>query len=199
MDYKKIKRFWNDRQSSGNLLWREDLIPLNIEIVKKYSQKGDKILDLGCGNAEVSKNFVDNNFVTGVDFVDCNFKNKNFNFISSDVRIFRSDEKYDLILMFGLANFLTDADLVSLYKNCYEMMHDDSFLLVKHQSSIGFNKIVDGYSNDLKTEYSSMYRSIVNDIKLLTKVFSNVDMFNAYPNWYNKWPDTKFMLYAVSK
>jgi SAM-dependent methyltransferase len=198
MDYEKIKNFWQSRNINGNLLWRKDLIDLNVKIIEKRHFNGCKILDMGCGNAEVSGHFTKNSKVIGVDFIDCKYSGNNFKFIKSDVRSFSIDDKFDIILMFGIANFLTDDDLSTVYSNCKKMMNDNSVLLIKHQSSLFKDKIVDNYSEDLNADYCSIYRSIYHDIRIIKKHLKLLKYGKAYSDKYNKWPDTKFMLFTAS-
>ncbi|MBD3253329.1 methyltransferase domain-containing protein [Candidatus Pacearchaeota archaeon] len=75
---------------------------LNVkELTKKYLKdlKVKSVLDLGCGKGLKSIRFSKKGIkVTGVDKEDFNIKQENFRFIKEDVRDYKFEQKFDLII-----------------------------------------------------------------------------------------------------
>jgi len=100
---------------------------------------GMKILDLGCGEGRWAKVLEDKNIeYTGVDFskelID---KAKNIDikgsvtFINKPAQDFISEEKFDLIFLFGLITYMNDEDIRKLNKNCRFMLKKGGRLILR--------------------------------------------------------------------
>jgi len=75
----------------------KELIPKYLAELEKFSIKS--ILDLGCGNGRLSLQFAKKGIkVTGVDKINKGISNENFKFIQEDIKNFKYDKKYDLII-----------------------------------------------------------------------------------------------------
>lgn len=200
MDYESIKNFWINRSKSKKFLWRDDLTKLNIDMVKKYISPNNKILDLGAGDGKICAELSKECDVLAVDYIpDFISKIEGIRYQVCDIREFTTSERFDVIILFGVATHLEDDDLSTVYIKCHKMLNPGGYLLVKHQCGIDDTKIVAEYSKQLQSEYEAKYRHIDRDTQMLTVCGFNVTVQNAYPSEYNKWPDTKFILFIASK
>ena len=108
---KKVKAFFDN---TDNYLKNNSNISLRKRIIKTLigDKKGNRILDVGCGDGELSKDYIFNN---NVDFLDISnnmldiikkkIKKKridNIKFIQGDFLNYHFDKKYDLILFIGV-------------------------------------------------------------------------------------------------
>lgn len=93
---------------------------LSIEkIISEYlnNLKINSVLDLGCGNGEISFRFAEKNIpVTGIDKKDFQIKMKNFKFIQEDILKFNPLEKFDLIIASAVLHFLDKNDTSEVIK-----------------------------------------------------------------------------------
>lgn len=82
------------------------------ELIQKYLAELDKfsikkILDLGCGNGRLSLGFAKKGInVIGIDKIDRSILNEHFKFIQEDIKNFKFDGKYDLIIASLVLHFL---------------------------------------------------------------------------------------------
>lgn len=100
------------------------MISLANEINKIVSELKDyqirEALDLGCGDGRISLKLVEKGIkVTGVDVKEypIDIKNKNFTFIKEDVRNFKFDKKFDLIVCSLLLHFFRKDRALEIIKN----------------------------------------------------------------------------------
>lgn len=197
--YLDVVKFWESRESMPNFCW-ENLHDVNELVVLKYLKPGDSVLDIGCGDGELAKRIAAKAlFVECVDFISV-FKHSlpNINFICTDLRQYVPNKnKFDLIIIFGVTQFLCDQDVSNLYKKLKLQLKNGGTLLVKHQvSTLENNKIIDDFSVKLNCKYASIFRTMRNDSKLLEESgFEISTVCDPYPKSFNKWDDSCFKLY----
>lgn len=81
------------------------------ELIPKYLAELEKfpinsVLDLGCGNGRLSLEFAKKGIkVTGIDKINKGISNENFKFIQEDIKNFKYDKKYDLIISSLILHF----------------------------------------------------------------------------------------------
>lgn len=91
--------------------------------------------------------------------------------IESDVLKFQSDDKFDLILLFGVMNYFDTNEALEVYAKCAKLMKNDGFFLVKHQCGVSEDVFVDHFSKELNHDYHAIYRSFENEQTLLSNYF----------------------------
>ncbi len=100
---------------------------------------GMKILDLGCGEGRWAKTLENKDIkYIGVDFskeliAKARIKNTKggITFVVKPVQDFISEEKFDLILLFGLIPYMNDGEIRQLSKNCRFMLKREGRLILR--------------------------------------------------------------------
>lgn len=171
------------------------------EFILKYADKNSKILDLGSGTGLIVNKLYDK-----VKFVDCIepfrefsdyiVKNENVNITNISVLDFETDNKYDMVTVFGLISYFNEDESTIIYKKCLNWLKPNGKMIVKNQFGVNEDVLVTGYSEEQKTEYFSEYRHIDKEVKLLENIgFKDVQKFDIYPPEANRWQNTHF--YAI--
>lgn len=191
-----MKDFWQKRAEMDSFLWG-GLEGMNCEITARYMPEGGRLLDLGRGDGSSSRGFGG----VLVDYVRPKslILHPSQQFVQSDIRNFSTDEKFDVITLYGVANFFDEASLEKLYHKCYAWLKPDGVLLVKHQCGKTEDVIVDGRSESLGENYTAYYLSKEKHVKMLRRAGFIIGESDPYPPEYNKWPNTEFKLFACQR
>lgn len=102
------------------------------------------VLDLGCGKCKFSQRFIDKGIrVTGVDKESTRKSKDNLTFIQKDIREFKFNEKYDLIIGTGVLHFLKIEDAHRLIRKMQEstLSRGYHFLICMSDEEKPHNKI----------------------------------------------------------
>ena len=169
-------------------------IDYDMEFLKAYIEPQSHVLDLGCGTGIIEERLDDLvEHITAVDkyeeFISRTIPSPKVKFIKSDVVEFVNDRKYDLIILFGVAIYLSDMECQKLYENVIAMLDKDGVFIVKNQFGINNQVIVDKYSEELQADYYAVYRYLPEVIKSLERYF-NVTPIDIYPKEMNRWDNT---------
>ena len=201
----EVKKYFDSVKSTplskeGERIEEETIIDL-IKI-----KPGIKILDLGCGEGRWAKTLEDKDIkYIGVDFskeLIAKAKNRNIKgnveFIIKPAHDFISEEKFDLIFLFGLIPYMNDEEIKQLSKNCRFMLKNGGRLILRDvilddkgverkvfddkndfSRKIFFNKIPRyqlirrSYNNELKLfkEFSLVHNQRIEGTNLSIKIF----------------------------
>ncbi len=158
------------------------------EILGKISKK--KIIDIGCGNGELSIDFVKENHVTFLD-ISTNMlslvKNKiqkenmyNASFVNSDFLLYSAEKKFDVIICIGVIAHVENVN--ELFKKLYSIVNDDGLIILQYTAAekffSKFNRIKNILFNKNKYDYktnvttSSEINKIINkeNLKIIKKI-----------------------------
>jgi len=204
----KAKTFWN-RQSKkkGDLTRHNDNQRLvhDIKSIKKFTNiKPRKILDLGSGTGQLSiglKKIYHNCNFTLVDynkfFLNFNKKSK-FKRVQQNILKFKTKEKYDLILLFGVVNHLSRKNTKKIYIKINQFLNTNGIAFIKHQCGTKREICINKYSKELKEKYIARYPNTNKEQRLLKKIFT-VKKILPYTKKLNKYKNTKHYLYVCTK
>ena len=162
--------------------------------LSRYAPPGARILDLGSGPGELSSRLLtEDGSLTLVnkyqDFLKQAPVGHNIRHVCADVLDFADTESYDLILLFGVVTHLEENEEMQIYQNVAKLMRPSGALVVKNQVSHATEKLVEGYSTNLKHEYCGRYPGLFEQHERIAHHFKRVEIVR-YPKHFNPWPDT---------
>ncbi len=211
MNNKNVKNYY-DKMSQNITVASEtrnkakDFSKYDIEFMKSISDKEKILLDLGSGTGLLINHLIDNfKEIIAVE------KYKNFsNFIkeSKKIKIINDDllsldmkiNCCDIVSLFGVMNCFNLEESRVIYRNTFDYLRANGMLIVKNQMGLEEDVIIDGFSEELQTDYYANYRQVDNEISLLHSIgFKYIEKIDIYPNEYNRWKDTHFYALVCKK
>ena len=177
------KEFWQTRVQNGynlkTVLLNEEV---NDDVIKNRNIKESnlvksfldpnkkyKILDIGCGIGRWVENlFIYIDQYTGIDYTDGfiklaknKYKQTNLEFIqmsATDINISLLRDNYDLSILTGICMYINDKDLPNLFLTINNLTNDIIYLQESVSLTEGRLTLDNFYSNDLRQNYSAIYR-----------------------------------------
>ena len=184
---------------------RDDYSDLEIDFLKPYLKQDISVLDLGSGSGLVVNKLV--NLVGNITAVE---KFQNFSqyieqsnkleLINADLIGFRLYRLFDLILATGVIQCIKGRYIEEIYKNVFEMTKPGGHFIAHIHCGLKEDVIVDRYSEELSANYYAEYRHYQWEKKLMLEAgFQSVDIHDIFPDWLNKWPNTRHFLFVCQK
>lgn len=98
--------------------------------------KVETVLDVGCGNGEMLNYFLEKGCsVCGIDKKEQNISNPKFRFIQQDIREYKFEEKFDLVICSAFLHFFMPVGANYLIKKMQESTNDKGYNLLVCMSS----------------------------------------------------------------
>ncbi len=196
---KKIKRQDETRNKS------KDFSKYDIALMKDISDIDKSLLDLGAGTGLLINNLI-NDFAKIVaiekypEFSKFITKSPNLKVINTNLLELEIDDCFDYASLFGVMNYFNKEEASIIYKKAFSFLEEDGKLIVKHQMGMREDVVINGFSEELQTDYYSEYRWIDKEIALLKDVgFKTIDIIDIYPKEYNRWDNTHFYALICQK
>jgi SAM-dependent methyltransferase len=181
----KYLNFWTARSKKPKFLWA-NLLPYNFEIIQPFIKPEHMVLDLGAGDGQLSHKISE--CVKSVD-VDSGTRQRreNLHWHNYNVKDFNTVKKFDLVLIFGVMNFIEDR--AQLLKKAAGFLNPHGVIIVKHQCGLEAELRVD---SDIDGDrYHAIYPYIDDEISRFKSIFQVIDVGRAY-NFKNKHDNTDF-------
>ena len=184
---------------------RPDTSDLEIQFLLNYLTIDDEILDIGSGSGLIiNKLFNKVKSIVAVEkfegFTKFIVDAENMLVINADLIDFKIRKKFDALLCFGVSQCFSKTDMDTIYANCYSMLKEDGLFIVRMQCGIEKGKTVQGFSEELGTDYFADYRFWKEEIEMLNHAgFKSVDRFDIFPDTLNVWPDTRHYIFVCKK
>lgn len=184
---------------------RPDTSDLEVEFISKYLQPGDDVLDIGSGSGLITNKLIDKvGHITAVEkfegFTKFIVDHPNMLVINADILGFKIRKQFDVVLCLGVAQYFRKDDAIEIYRSLYEMTKPGGVLIVRMHCGLEKDKIVNGYSKELQTNYFAEYRYVNEEVETLKNVgFESVDKHDILPETLNVWPDTRHFIFVCKK
>ena len=183
----------------------KDFSKYDIDFIKRFSGADKSLLDLGSGTG-LLVNHLTSHFKEIVavekysEFSKFITNTPNIKVVNSDIIEFETDRCFDLISLFGVMNYFNKEEAICIYKQTISSLEDKGKLIVKNQMGIDNDIVIDGFSEELQTDYYSEYRHVDKEIALLKSIgFRNIELVDIYPEVYNRWDNTHFYALVCEK
>ncbi len=188
-----VSRFYEEVAKSGrSMRWTShEMLNFDVSVIQEAMalKPGFSWIDIGCGTGEVQNEISGKyRFCLGVD-PEIGFKEKflasasNY-FLPGSVGEIKVSGEFDLASAFGVVTHLTEEEELDLYM-ALRSLSINGVTIVKHQCSLSEEMYFDGYSENLKADYSSRYPSLTSQINTLESLFDEVRVIE-YPSALNK-------------
>jgi len=201
--YNKLAKSIKDPKATRNKA--KDFSKYDIGLMKSFADKNKTLLDLGSGTGLLINHLVDDfKAVTAIEkypeFSEFIRKSPNIEVINMDLLEFKVDCCFDYVSLFGVMNYFNKEEAIIIYEKALYFLKEEGKLIVKNQMGIDDDVVVDGFSEELQTNYYSEYRHIDKEVALLKSVgFGKVDILDIYPKEYNRWNNTHFYALICKK
>lgn len=201
IDKKISHAFWKQMAQKKDNRWTtSEMLNWEIVTINNLVPHANQVLDLGSGHGKLSRKILDDKSeLLAVDWID-EYKNafnaKNHKFICAPLITFDTKKQFDLVLLFGVVTCLHEEEELKIYKNIARFLKPSGIAIIKNQCSNDQEFSVNGYSEDLKSQYSGRYPAIKDQQNRLNKIFSKVETIR-YPAQYNKWANSSHILFHV--
>jgi cyclopropane fatty-acyl-phospholipid synthase-like methyltransferase len=124
----------------------------------------------------------------------------NVTVINADVLEFETEKHFDLVIAFGVMNFFDREEAAKIYSKMFRFAAPGGRMIVKHQMGLTEDVIVDTFSEELRQNYYSEYRSLENEMALVSSAgFDDLRTTDIYPDAFNRWGNTRFMAITALK
>jgi SAM-dependent methyltransferase len=192
--------FWRQRSRSNEpaaARFHPEHTPIDQDWIAGYLKPDARVLDLGCGTCTLANWLVGTGAtVLAVDrepeFLRHAAAHARMKTTVADVSDFRTSETFDLVLLFGVINFIFSAEArLRLYQRIASYLRPSGRLLLKSQFGHFEEVQVNGYSLALSAQYAAIYPRIADELLLLQDSFRTVK-YALYPRYLNPHANTRF-------
>lgn len=199
---KLSKRIQNPGETKNK---RPDTSDLEIEFVLKYIGAEDHVFDIGSGSGLIVNKLIDHvASITAVEkfegFTKFIIDKPNMLVINADILGFKMRKEFDAVLCFGVAQCFAEDDAKLIYRNMFDMLKPDGCFIVRMHCGLEQDKIVNGHSKELGTNYFAHYRHFEKEMNILRDIgFKEIEKFDIFPDTLNVWNDTRHFIFICKK
>jgi SAM-dependent methyltransferase len=191
LDHEVIRAFWAQKSQEERNRWTSDAMLAHEQaLLDELAPVPRSILDLGSGHGELSRPLAGETAdLLTVDFAPAyarSFTGPRHRFQAGGLDAFEPDERFDLVLLFGVVTSLDATQEEQLYERMARWLSDDGVAVVKNQCSTGEEFVKTGWSEALAADYSGRYPSVEEQADRLRRAFATVEVL-PYPSHLNTW------------
>lgn len=184
--------------NSVKLAKNSDFSALDAAFIRARATKESDLLDLGSGTGLiVNKLYPYVKSIMAVEpfpeFTKFIVQSENVSVVHADIFEFASGKQFDIITLFALMHYFDAEQAALIYKKYVPLLKPGGIMLIKNQFGVHEDVTVDGFSEELKTNYHAQYRHIDKEVALLESVgLGKIEVIDIYPPEHNRWENTHF-------
>jgi len=184
---------------------RPDTSDLEIDFLTKFIKNDADVIDIGSGSGLITNKLIDKvRSITAVEkfegFTKFIIDTPSMLVINADIIGFKMRKQFDAALCLGVAQCFTKDATKDIYNNLFEMLKQQGVLIVRMHCGIKEDVIVDGFSEELQTNYYAEYRQIDSEVELLKQIgFLNIEVHDIFPDTLNVWDNTRHYMMVCYK
>jgi SAM-dependent methyltransferase len=204
----RIKAFWAaraERDGVETARFHPEFTEFDMALITPHLSPGLRVLDLGCGTCVLANEIAARYpvHVHAVDYASGMLRHAlplaNLTTEAGDVLTYRSDDVFDIILLFGVINSIVDAGARrALYMQCHRMLRPGGMLVLKSQFGRENAVFVDTYSDHLGEHYVATYPAVEAEQRMLGEHFC-VTRSEPYPDSFNRHANTRFYAFHARR
>ncbi len=187
-----VREFWARKARGSDNRWTSsEMLAWEVDLLRSLlPHRPASILDLGCGFGGLARRVrrpADR--LVGVDQeaeYSRTFTAPEEEFVLGPAQAFRSAERFDLILLFGVVTYVSPPVERALYEVC---RRHGRVAVIKNQCASGPEKVINEYSHDLSSQYSARYPNCDKQLTSIRQYFREVEVV-VYPQRFQRWPET---------
>lgn len=178
---------------------------VDIAFLKKYLKNEFTHLDLGAGTGEIiNYTYTDVKKTVAVElfpnFTKFIVNHPSVEVINEDIRMFSTTQKFEIITCHGVLQCFDRADAYKIYQNIYSMLSLGGYFIQRIHCGIKDDISVDGFSEELQTNYFANFRHIDKEVEFLKSLhFKSVEVFDLHGPELNKWENSHHYTIVCSK
>ncbi len=184
---------------------RPDTSDLEIDFLKAYVTNESTVLDIGSGTGLIINKllpFVKH--ITAVEkfegFTRHIVEAPNMLVINADLLGFKIRQQFDVVLCTGVAQCFTRNDTAGIYASIFDMLRPGGQLILRTHCGLQEDVIINGYSEELQTDYFAEYRQKDKELQLLHDTgFADISTHDIFPDTLNVWDNTRHFIFVCTK
>lgn len=184
---------------------RPDTSDLERDFILEYFQKEDDIVDIGSGSGLIINKLYNNvNSIIAIEkfegFSKYIVDSPNVLVINADLKDFKIRKQFDGVLCTGVSQCFSLEEMIPIYKNMFAMLKEGGTFIMRMHCGLQEDVIIDGYSDELQTNYFASYRKLDSEIKTLKSTgFKEIQTFDIFPDTLNVWENTRHFMFVAKK
>lgn len=207
LDFFKDLAANNSSQQSVKLGGKSDFSALDVEFLLRFRILNENydVLELGAGTGLLTNKIYDKvKSISALEmfeeFSRHIIKDSKIRVINENIFDFVTESKFDVILAFGFMHYVNESEAKIIYQKCFDMMKQDSILVVKNQFGISQDVTIEEFSKEQNREYFSQYRLLSKEMQILKNIdFKDIQAIDIYPKECNRWDNTHFYAIVAKK
>lgn len=184
---------------------RPDTSDIEVNFLSAYLDTTTQILDIGSGTGLIINKLIEKvGHITAVEkfrgFTKHIVDHPNMLVINADLEGFFMRKSFDVILCTGVAQCFPKQTMTSIYEDMFQMLKPGGKMLLRMHCGLQEDVLVNGYSEELQTDYFAEYRQKDKEISLLESIgFTDIEVHDILPDTINVWENTRHFYFVCHK
>jgi len=184
---------------------RPDTSDIEIEFLRNYVTQNDDVFDIGSGTGLIINKLLPYvKHITAVEKFEGFTKHivnaENMLVINAEIIGFKMRKKFDTILCTGVAQCFSKTDAKRMYESLFTMLKDKGTLIVRMHCGLKEDVFINGFSEELQTDYFAEYRKKDSEVAMLKEIgLNSIEVHDIFPDELNTWDNTRHFVFVCKK